>query len=179
MKKAKHILIFILFISIANCSSDDNENNEELFKVDIEGITHDFSSIPTLSEIVNNSQMTIYRVSEQGETLKLNIGNYRLDNKLTETNYLIGNGNCSINESISYDTGILNTPEIAQGFVTDRFDNNYVGEINLTKLDTINDLVSGTFSGNLTGMNSNGELFYKELTNGIFENINFLVLTKT
>tara|TARA_R110002050_G_scaffold94765_3_gene197288 strand:+ start:15370 stop:16314 length:945 start_codon:yes stop_codon:yes gene_type:complete len=177
----KFILILIPVLSLLNCNSSDNEsdNNQKVFRFDVDGVTHDYSEDIADATLYNGGtelSVSAYPIeSVIKEDLTLKIGEVTSSKIVTEGVYSIGNSTGFINENIVFRDGTSNlpfelyAPEVA--YACDVLSDLTVGEINLTKLDIENKLISGTFSGSLFQLEANGDISTIKISNGVFTNL--------
>ncbi len=186
--KFKFTSVLILILSFLNCSSNDNSETavQKNFKFDVDGITADYSDGTSGTLYNDGTELRInglpLTAGSVGEQLYLKIGEVTSNTTIAEGVYTIGNSNGFINENIVYRDGTstggfeLYAPGIA--YACNVLSDEVVGEINLTNLDAVNKLASGTFSGSLFLLNTNGDITTTEITNGVFTNIPLSIYNK-
>jgi hypothetical protein len=186
MKKILNFVLLVVLISFTSCSSDENEGNipKLVLKANIDGQAIDFVNNSNLSPHINATLIDGKRlvingiILDNASSLTITIGETFLNNPIVEGNYKIGNTQDNLENNIQYfdpndtstETQSPNTEYYTGVYGCNVLNNNQVGEINITELDTINKVVSGTFTGTLFRWIdiTSGESKSIELTNGVF-----------
>ncbi len=182
MRKILDFILLAILVSFVSCTTEEDEINtqQRILKADINGTTVDFGD--TSSEnafaqatLSNGKKLFIYG---QGDTayLNLTVGEIFIEDPIKEGKYKIGTVQDNLETSIFYfDPNDTNTGSGAASNYTDVYGSNVlssdqIGEINITKLDTENKLVSGTFTGTLFRWIdiTTGDSKTIELANGVF-----------
>ncbi len=178
--KLKVLIILIIAVGYTSCSSSDSsdDNTQTVFRFDVDGVTKDYSNDLVSATLFNDGrELSISAIPLQSgpvtEFLRLKIGEVTSDNVVTEGLYTIGNSSGLINENIIYRGNTSSEPFIelygpGSAYACDVLSNTIVAQINLMDLDVTNRFVSGTFSGTLFQLETNGSITTIEITNGVF-----------
>ncbi len=180
MRKTFNLILFAIAISFISCSTNEDETNsqERILKANINGELIDFSETVHISDaiLVNGKKLSIDQ--GYGNThLSLTIGETFIEDPIREGKYLIGTPQDNLETNIWYSDS--DDRETSSGIAHESYlgrygcnvlNNTEIGEINITKLDTENKIVSGTFSGTLFRWIDviTGDTKIVEVTNGVF-----------
>jgi len=185
MKEILNFVLLIILISYSSCSSDEGEGGipQLVLKANVDGQTIDFGSASsqftyTYAKLIDGKRLVIKGSISGNASLTLTIGETFLNNSIEEGIYKIGDTQDNLENNIQYfDTNDTTTGTQSPGteyytgvYGCDVLNDNQVGEINITELDTVNKVVSGTFTGTLFRWVDvvTGESKITELTNGVF-----------
>ncbi|AXT53298.1 hypothetical protein D1818_21625 [Aquimarina sp. BL5] len=180
MRKIIKLTFLTILLCFIGCSSDEDGVNiqQKVLKADVNGVTMDFGD--TSDEITfatatlwDNKRLNI-RGQGDNTSLILTIGESFLEDRVQEGTYKIGTVQDNLETNIFYldinDTNSGNGPYYLDIYGCNVLSNSLIGEINISRLDTENKIVSGTFNGVLFRWIdiTTGELKNVELNNGVF-----------
>ncbi|WP_128755375.1 DUF6252 family protein [Aquimarina sediminis] len=179
----RKILNFVLLVSVINlisCSKDEDEVStpQKVLKATVNGKVIEFGNSTTgtthASATLWDDKRLVIIGQGDDDFLRLTVGEVFLDHHIQEGNYKIGTVQDNLETNIYFldynDTNTGNGPSYIDVYGCNVLSNDQVGKINITKLDTENKVVSGTFSGTLFRWIdiATGELKIVELEGGEF-----------
>jgi len=170
----KIILSFFLYICITGCEKIDNyKNRERSVSFTVDSTNYTLTAWATLEHVKNCYTMIIETPSNE-ITLLLTLYKYNLKMVQQDTFSVFTNSTTLTNDAfmtVSYKSGDL----ISEFFASRNELEIKTGEVIISELDTINQTISGTFSGRLFNMKNTKDSIM--VTNGILRKIPFEIIS--
>jgi hypothetical protein len=180
MRKILNLALLAILVSFTSCTKDEDEKTtqESVLKATLNEKTINFGgdsseNFSAHATLWNGRRLEI---NSRGDNtnLRLTIGEAFIEDQIKEGKYKIGTVQDNLETNIFYfDYNDLNTGNgyyYIDVYGCNVLSNDKVGEINITKLDKENKIVSGTFTGTLFRWIDNNyeESKIIEFTNGVF-----------
>lgn len=154
MKKVFNFILVTVLLSLVGCSKDDNPiiTPQRILNATLNGKPLDFNSTFFNATLWDGKKLEITG-GVDNRTMRLTLGEYFVEEDIKEGKYKIGTKQDNLETNIFYfDPDNIEDPNgsfYLGNYGCNVLSSTQVGEITITKFDTQNKIVSGTFSGTL------------------------------